>query len=258
MTVFTDSLRKLVQTVGKSADVSGDAKPNDYKWAAIELNGQMEAMQRAAEQRAQLVMGDDERDPATGQSLDGEEADQVARVMQMSDLDQHANADPGADLARADQARQDPDDRPDRNGIEQERFFSTLVLPQLDGLEPEQDSATGDGPALASADFGNFNRLPDGTLASPIITPHSFEDLQRIANIMATWPEITIALPSPAEPPALDTLAQSDLAESIKAVLVDLDAREGGRVAPAPENPDKGSEAKPPEMVKDRDFDIDL
>ena len=258
MTVFTDSLRKLVETVGKSADVSGDAKPNDYKWAAIELNGQLEAMQRAADQRVQLVMGDDERDPATGQSLDGEEADQVARVMQMSDLDQHANADPGADLARADQTRQDRDDRPDRNGIEQERFFSTLVLPQLDDLEPEQGSATGNGPALASAEFGNFYRLPDGTLASAIIAPHSFEDLQRIADIAATWPEITIAMPPSVEPPVPDTLAQPDLAESINAALVDRGAREGARVPPTPENPDKGSEAKPPEMVKDRDFDIDL
>ena len=258
MTVFTDSLRKLVETIGKSVDAAGDTKPNGYKWASIEVTGQMEAMQRAADQRAQLVMGDDDRDPAMGQSLDGEEADQVARLMQLSDLDQHADAEPGADLARAGQARREPDDRPDRNGIEQGQFFSTLVVPLLDDLEPEQGSATGDGPALASVDFGNFYRLPDGTLASPIIAPHSFEDLQRIADIAATWPEITLAKPPTAEPPVPDTLAQPDLAESINAALVDRGAREDGRVPPTPENPDKGSEAKPPEMVKDRDFDIDL
>jgi ATP-dependent exoDNAse (exonuclease V) alpha subunit len=258
MTVFTDSLRKLVETVGKSADVSGDTKPNGYKWASIEVTGQLQALQQAAAQRETLGAGMEERDPAVGPTLDGEEADIVARVMQMSDLDPHGDVDREVDLIQLDPSSPCSTDHPDQQHGEQDQFVSTLVVPQFDDPEPDRPEVKSEGLLQAFKDFDNFNRMPDGTLASPVIAPRSLDDLQRMADIAASWPEFDDPGSPPLEPAALERPAHLDLAESIEAAIVERGVGEGEGVISVKTQTGKDSEFKPPELSKDRDFDIDL
>ena len=258
MTVFTDSLRKLVETVGKSADVSGDSKPNGYKWASIEVTGQLEAMRQAAAQRETLGTGIEERDPDVEHSLDGEEADTVTRVMQMSDLDSRGDADLEVNLTQLDPAPPGPTDQPDQQRGGQDQFVSTLVVPQFDDPQHDRPEVKGDGRFPAFRDLDNFNRLSDGTLAGPVIAPRSLDDLQLMADIASSWPEFDYAGASSLELGALDGPARSDFAESITAAIVERGAEEGGGVISAELQAANVSESRPPELFKDRDFDIDL
>ena len=258
MTVFTDSLRKLVETVGKSTDVPGDTRPNGYKWASIEVTGQLEAMQQAAAQRETLEAGIEEGDPAFGQTLDGEEADTVARVLQMSDLDPRGDAVQEVDLTQPDPTSPDSPDLRDQQRSEQDQFVSTLVVPQFDDPEPGRPEVKGDGLLPAFKDFDNFNRLSDGALAGPVIAPRSLDDLQLMADIAASWPEFVDAVPPALEPSSLESHAQSDFAESIKAAIVERGAGEGDRAVSVEPQAAKDSDFKRPELSKGRDFDIDL
>ena len=224
----------------------------------IEVIGQLEAMQQAAALRETLETGMEESDPAVGPTLDGEEADTVARVMQMADLDPRGDADREADLTQLDPALPGSPDLPDQQRSAQDQFVSTLVVPQFDDPEPDRPEVKGGGLLPAFKDLDNFSRLSDGTLARPVIAPHSLDDLQLLADIAASWPEFVDAVAPALESLSLEGPGQSDFAESIEAAILELGAGEGDRALLVEPQAAKESEFKPPELSKDRDFDIDL
>ena len=132
------------------------------------------------------------------------------------------------------------------------------MVPQFDDPQHDRPEVKGDGRFPAFRDLDNFNRLSDGTLAGPVIAPRSLDDLQLMADIASSWPEFDYAGASSLELGALDGPARSDFAESITAAIVERGAEEGGGVISAELQAANVSESRPPELFKDRDFDIDL
>ena len=244
LAVYTDSLRKLVETVGKSADASGDTMSNGYKWASIEITGQLEDLRVAAAER--------EVDSGSEQMLDGEEASAISRVLQMSDLDDVAEQ--AVDLTARDRADVEAQDQIDQQRGEQDHDLKVWLVPQLDAPEPDRLERSGDSDLPHFAAAAEIGLVRAAQIAEPLIAPSSFEDLQRLAEIVATWPDFVDVAP-----PLLDpTRMQADFAQSIAAAIV---SREEGDATRTPLHlPEAGKEShpSPPELRKDRDFDIDI
>jgi len=246
LTVYTDNLRKLAETVGKSADASGDTMSNGYKWASIEITGQLAELRAAAAER--------EIDPNSEQSLDSEEASAISRVLQMSDLDLDNVAEQAADLMARDRADVEAQDSTDQQRGEQEHDVKVWLVPQFDAPESDRLEQSGDSDLPDFAAAGELGQVAAAPMTEPLIRPGSFEDLQRLAEIVATWPDfIDVAPEQPASPEF-----QADFAQSVRDVIVMHEGVDSGMVPSTSAETGKESPPAQPELRKDRDFDIDL
>lgn len=258
LTVFTDSLRTLVETVGKSANAAGSAGSNGYKWASIEVTGQMEELRAAAAARERLDPEVDEREADSGQTLDGDEASAIAQVLQMSDLEAGEKSEQTIEPLARDGAEDDVPGSLDEPGEHEDHLISTWLVPQFDDLAPTGPVGRRDGPLPELPQLEGLSRLPDGTLASPVIAPGSLDDLGQIVDVAASWPAFVDVISPSLDAPAESSAHQAEFAQSIKALTIERDFGATADQAPLLPIAGKDSRPAPPELHKDRDFDIDL